>query len=106
MIWERCQEISENWNIPIQLNSDVVGVERGERLIKSTTVKYSDRADQINGEYFVSSMPITLLMIRLDPLPPDHVLEAAQGLKYRDFLIVSLIVNREHLFTDNWIYIY
>jgi protoporphyrinogen oxidase len=106
MMWERCQEILEERNTPVQLNSDVVRVERDGSLIKSITVKHGDRTDRITGEYFISSMPITLLMSRLDPQPPEHVLEAARGLKYRDFLIVSLIVNREFLFTDNWIYIH
>jgi protoporphyrinogen oxidase len=46
------------------------------------------------------------LVHKLDPLPPDFVLEAAKGLKYRDFLIVSLIINRPHLFPDNWLYIH
>jgi protoporphyrinogen oxidase len=43
---------------------------------------------------------------RLDPLPPEEVLVAARGLKYRDFLIVALIVNRDRLFPDNWLYIH
>jgi protoporphyrinogen oxidase len=51
-------------------------------------------------------MPVTALLNRLDPLPPQSILEAAQGLKYRDFLIVSLIVNQPDLFPDNWIYIH
>jgi hypothetical protein len=33
-------------------------------------------------------MPIAALVHRLDPLPPEPVLAAARGLKYRDFLIV------------------
>jgi protoporphyrinogen oxidase len=51
-------------------------------------------------------MPITALMHRLDPLPPEKVLKAARGLKYRDFLIVPIIINQEHIFPDNWIYIH
>lgn len=34
------------------------------------------------------------------------MLEAANGLKYRDFLIVSLIIDQDNLFPDNWIYIH
>jgi protoporphyrinogen oxidase len=51
-------------------------------------------------------MPITALMHRLDPLPPENVLKAARSLKYRDFLIVPIVINQEHLFPDNWIYIH
>jgi protoporphyrinogen oxidase len=40
------------------------------------------------------------------PAAPEHVREAAQGLRYRDFLTVSLILDGEDLFPDNWIYIH
>src|SRR4029077_939222 len=32
--------------------------------------------------------------------------EAANRLKYRDFLTVAVVVNRENVFPDNWIYIH
>jgi len=46
------------------------------------------------------------LVERMEPQPPPEVLHAARSLKYRDFLIVSLIVDRQDLFPDNWIYIH
>ena len=45
-------------------------------------------------------------MHRLDPLPPEPVIKSARSLSYRDFLIVSLIIDEKHLFPDNWIYIH
>jgi hypothetical protein len=42
----------------------------------------------------------------MDPAVPDAVRTAAEGLRYRDFLTVVLIVNRADLFPDNWIYIH
>ena len=50
-------------------------------------------------------MPVTEFIQKLDPPPPPKVLEAAATLHYRDFLTVCLIVNRPHVFPDNWIYI-
>lgn len=106
MMWERCQEILENQGVPVQLNTAVTRVEREGTKIKSITIQQGDQTTQISGDHFISTMPVTLLLQRLDPLPPSYVLEAARGLKYRDFLIVSLIVNQERLFPDNWIYIH
>ena len=34
------------------------------------------------------------------------MLEAALGLRYRDFLTVALVVDGEDLFPDNWLYIH
>jgi hypothetical protein len=50
-------------------------------------------------------MPLTEFVQRLDPPPPAEVLEASRRLTYRDFLTVCLIVNRQTLFPDNWIYV-
>src|SRR5207237_9191850 len=37
---------------------------------------------------------------------PPVVDEAANGLRYRDFLTVALVVDGEDLFPDNWIYVH
>ena len=55
---------------------------------------------------FISSMPIRTLVSRLDPSPPESVIEAAKSLRYRDFLTVALIVDKEFVFEDNWIYVH
>ncbi|WP_404786466.1 NAD(P)/FAD-dependent oxidoreductase [Altericista sp. CCNU0014] len=106
MMWERCQAILDSHDTPIQLNADVVRVQREGQVVKSIAVRDGEQTMQIGGAHFISSMPVTLLLNRLDPPPPARVLEATRGLKYRDFLIVSLIVNKENLFPDNWLYIH
>lgn len=58
------------------------------------------------GDQFISSMALRDLVLALDPPPPDEVLRAAHGLRYRDFLSVVLIVDRAEVFPDNWIYIH
>jgi protoporphyrinogen oxidase len=61
---------------------------------------------QQEGSHFLSSIPLQELMLSLDPPPPKEVLAAARALRYRDFLTVCLIVNREKVFPDTWIYIH
>ena len=51
-------------------------------------------------------MPVSRLILNLEPPAPESVLQAARNLKYRDFLIVALIIDQPHLFPDNWIYIH
>jgi protoporphyrinogen oxidase len=51
-------------------------------------------------------MPMRELVEKMDPPPPASVKEAAAKLGYRDFLTVSLIINKADLFQDNWIYIH
>ena len=106
MMWERCQEILDNAGSPVHLNTEVIRVEHEERRIIQVVAKQGNRHFELSGDCFINSMPISLLARRLDPPPPHYVLEAARGLKYRDFLIVSLVIDQENLFPDNWIYIH
>ena len=52
------------------------------------------------------TLPIRELVNALEPAPPQQILDAADGLRYRDFLIVSLVFNRKEVSPDNWIYIH
>jgi protoporphyrinogen oxidase len=61
---------------------------------------------EFGADNFISTMPLRELIFALDPLPPERVLEAANYLRYRDYLTVVLIVERESVFPDNWIYIH
>mgnify|MGYP001614091436 FL=1 len=45
-------------------------------------------------------------LIRMLPDVPAEVQAAANGLRYRDFLTVGLIVNAEELWPDTWIYVH
>ena len=53
-----------------------------------------------------SSMPLTQFVLRLNPVPPAEVVEAARTLYYRDHLTVNLVVRRRRPFPDNWIYVH
>ncbi|MBW4579544.1 MAG: NAD(P)/FAD-dependent oxidoreductase [Tildeniella nuda ZEHNDER 1965/U140] len=106
MMWERCQEMVEAKGSPVHLNTTVTRIQRSGSQIQRLTARQGDRTLQFTADHVISTMPVTALLRRLDPTPPPDVLAAAQGLKYRDFLIVSLMIKRSHLFPDNWLYIH
>ena len=54
----------------------------------------------------ISSLPLRNVVEMARPRAPKEVLDAARGLRYRDFLTVALVVDGEDLFPDNWIYIH
>ena len=56
------------------------------------------------ADHVISSAPMTELVRALKA--SDTVREAANGLRYRDFLTVALVVDNPDLFPDNWIYIH
>ena len=56
--------------------------------------------------HVISSMPMGALLRAMDPPVPDDVRAAADGLAYRDFMTVALVVPLEYSFPDTWIYIH
>jgi protoporphyrinogen oxidase len=61
---------------------------------------------RIEADHFISTMPLRSLVRAFDPAPPEAVTEAAERLAYRDFILVALILDRENIFPDNWIYVH
>ena len=57
-------------------------------------------------EAVISSLPLREVVGMVSPAAPQHVVDAANGLRYRDFLTVALVVDGDDLFPDNWIYIH
>jgi protoporphyrinogen oxidase len=106
MMWKAVQEAIERRNGRVQLNSDVVRINRTGERIDSIVVSSNGDRQTIEGTHFISSMPLTDFVKRLHPQPASQVLKAAEQLKYRDFLTVCLIVNKPLLFPDNWIYVH
>lgn len=106
MLWTAVQECLNAQGGQVQLNSNVVGIQREGQRITGVIVEQNGRTQTVNGRSFISSMPVTQLLKWLDPPPPPHVLQAANQLSYRDFLTVCLIINKAALFPDNWIYVH
>jgi protoporphyrinogen oxidase len=106
MMWNAVKEQIEKRGGLVRLNANVAGIRLKGKCIDSVLVANNGHKEIIQGTDFISSMPITEFIKKLDPAPPGKVLEAAEKLKYRDFLTVCLIVNKPNLFPDNWIYIH
>jgi protoporphyrinogen oxidase len=106
MMWEKFAEAVEAKDGKVYLDTKVISFEREGNKIKSITAEHNGELVEYSADNFITSMPISALVARMKPQPPEPVLHAARSLKYRDFLIVSLIVDRPSLFPDNWIYIH
>ena len=107
MMWERCAALAEARGVPTHLQTRVVRVRHDDRRVTDVEVEDADgRRRNESCDWLISAMPIGELVSVMDPAPPQEVRDAAAGLRYRDFLIVGLIVNRGDLFPDNWIYVH
>jgi protoporphyrinogen oxidase len=106
-MWETCARKVEERGGEVHMKTYVTKVKREGNRVTSIDVKDREGSTEtVEAEHFVNTMPLRELCEVMDPPPPAEVLEAARKLKYRDFLIVTLILDHPDPFPDNWIYIH
>ena len=106
-MWERVAEFTATRGRPVLLGRAVSRVRHRDGAV--TAIETTDAGGRVEiheGTDFVSSIPIRELVDRLDPPAPDNVRKAAGALGYRDFISIALMIDRESVFPDNWIYIH
>jgi protoporphyrinogen oxidase len=106
MMWEAMADSVCERGGTVRLGARVERINLRGRRVESVEVEAEGRRETLKGTDFISSMPMRELVRKLSPAAPARVCEAAERLRYRDFLTVVLVVNRRDLFPDNWIYIH
>ncbi len=107
MMWERCKELLAARGHETIHETRVEKIRHRHGRVECIYGKtFSGELVEFGGDHFLSTMPLRELIQALDPAPPEEVLQAAKNLRYRDYLTVVLIVRRETVFPDNWIYIH
>ena len=107
LMWERCRGLIESQGSQTIQGVKVERVRHRHGLVDCVQGRgAAGEALEYDGRHFVSTMPLRELVQALDPLPPDDVLKAAQALRYRDYLTVVLVIDRESVFPDNWLYVH
>jgi len=106
MMWETVADIIKSKGSQLKLNAGVEKILWQKDKVTALEITTDGKKELIPGTDFISSMPIQELVRKMEPSVPDEVRHAADILSYRDFLTVSLIINKANLFEDNWIYIH
>ena len=106
MMWERARELVEAQGSKVIMDTRVTAVHHRDGKAVAITAETEGVATRYEVGHVISSMPLGALVKAMDPPPPPHVLAAADGLRYRDFLTIALVVPQEVGFPDNWIYVH
>ena len=88
----------------------------GNRVVRAEVRNIESGAiENLEGDYFFSTMPVQELIRKLDGPVPANVREVSEGLVYRDFIEVGMLLKKmaikdkesggRDLISDNWIYI-
>jgi protoporphyrinogen oxidase len=105
-MWETCaaRVTARGHEVLLAHGVDRLDVRDGRVTAVHATTPDGERV--FEAEHVINTMPVRSLVRAITPGPAPAVRDAAEGLRYRDFLVVALILQRERLFPDNWIYIH
>ena len=118
-LWETVAALVTSHGGEIHLHHKVIGVLVDGTRVTGLRVQNQQTGEtfEVSGEYIFSSMPVRELIAALNVRPPEAVRQVAQGLIYRDFITVGLLLRklavqnktatrtRTPLIPDNWIYV-
>ncbi len=105
-MWELCRDRIVDLGGEVRMQHYATAIETdGDRAV---AVRAQTPAGEVRiaADHVISTMPVRSLVRALSPAAPPEVLAAGNGLKYRDFLTVALILDKPDIFPDNWIYIH
>ena len=106
-MWETCASLVARQGHQVLLGHRATRLEMKDGAVKAVLVESADGKEMIMpADHVISTMPLRTLVQNLHPAAPASALAGAEGLAYRDFLVVALMLKREKLFPDNWIYIH
>ena len=105
LVTEKGGEVRRSWRV------DKLHIDRN-KVISVEATDCAGRRETILADYVFSTMPVRDLLRSLDVTVPQEVREIAEGLIYRDFITVGLLVDKlavteadGSLLKDTWIYI-
>jgi protoporphyrinogen oxidase len=116
-MWQEVAEKVRACGGQIITGAQVCKVCKDGTSVRAVEVQLKETGERLRfeGDYFFSTMPIKQLVAAMDPEVPAPVREVSDGLIYRDFLTVGLLVRKlkiaeesgkaAQLVRDNWIYI-
>ena len=102
-IAERLREEIER-TCPIATDTRVTHIHHDGRRIEGVGIRQGEREQSLSGAAFLSTIPLTQLIQALSPHAPANVRAAAAQLRYRDLVIVTVMLKRERATDQTWIY--
>ncbi|TNC88408.1 MAG: FAD-dependent oxidoreductase [Alcanivorax sp.] len=90
----------------VRLESNVTAIKYNGPNDFEVTYKTQDGAEHTEyAKSVVSTIPLGVLPRLIDPPPKPEVIEAASSLIFRDIICVNLIVNKQQVSIDTWLYV-
>ena len=105
-MWEAFRDHVEAHDIPVHLNERCVSIKHDDDRVRAVVLRQNGSIFEHKVDSVLSSIPLSELVLNLDPPAPPEVLDAAHKLRYRDLVLVALMLDEAEPFPDNWIYLH
>jgi protoporphyrinogen oxidase len=105
-MWEAFRARIEELGIPVELKQRCVEIAHRDGRVERVRLRSNGDVREVPVEGVLSSIPLSELVLSLRPVPPPNVLAAARRLRYRELVLVALVIDEEEPFPDNWIYLH
>jgi protoporphyrinogen oxidase len=105
-MWELTRDRVVELGGEVRLRHLATAIEVGDGRVVAVRARTPHGEHRFPADHVISTTDIRALVAALDPPAPQAVRAAGDGLHYRDFLTVALMLDRADLFPDNWIYIH
>ncbi len=105
-MWEACRDHIVAKGHEVHMKTYVEGLDVCGDRVTRVRARTEQGLRTFEADHVISTMPIRSLVRAMGPAAPKPVRDAAEGLRYRDFLVVALILKKADLFPDNWIYVH
>lgn len=103
---ERLREgIEENPENLVLTRSRVTRVNHDQNRVRSIVIDSDQGPETVIADNFVSSLPLTNLLSMLSPSPPKEIMAAVARLKFRDLVLVTIMLDRERVTDLTWMYL-
>jgi protoporphyrinogen oxidase len=89
----------------VLMNTSVRQINHEEFQVKSIIADNCADSYDITGSEFISSIPLTHLVRMMNPSAPESILDSASRLRYRDLVVVTIMLDRERVSDLTWIYL-
>ncbi|MBR3502202.1 MAG: NAD(P)/FAD-dependent oxidoreductase [Alphaproteobacteria bacterium] len=107
-LWQKVADKVLKQGGEFTFNAEVVRLNTSGDKIISAVIRMADGSEQtIEGDYFISSLPVKDLITML-PNVPQNIRQIAAGLQYRNFRSAVVLLNKmlkTHILPDTWLYI-
>jgi protoporphyrinogen oxidase/predicted dehydrogenase len=105
-MWEAFADSAEENSIPVNLKQRCVALKHADHRVGSIVVQENGDTREHPVDAVISSIPLSELILNLEPRAPRPIEAAARRLRYRDLVLVALMTTEAEPFPDNWIYLH